>query len=62
MLKSIAIRVLGLREAGWANLYQREDGTKMTGGMLYKSKDEAELRGLCNSADSKYLGTKKLYY
>ena len=62
MFKSLAIRFFGMRKAGWANIYQRSDGSKMTGGMLYKTKEDAVSKGLCNGAASKYLGTKKLYF
>lgn len=62
MFKSLAIRFFGMKKAGWANLYLREDGSKMTGGMLYKTKDEALKKGLCHGSSSKYLGTKKLYF
>ena len=62
MFKSIAIKIFGMRKAGWANMYRRQDGTIMTGGMLYKSKREAMTKGRCHGAESKYLGTVKFYF
>lgn len=62
MFKSIAIRLFGMRKAGWANVYLRHDGTMMTGGMLYNTRNEAIKKGRCYAAESEYVGTLKFYY
>ena len=62
MLKAIITRLLGIKSVGWANAYKRDDGTLMTGGMLYKTENEALEKGRLSGATSQYIGTKQLYY